>query len=154
MTEIDKLHEKLSTAAQLGGLEECNALLKGGAWVNYVDAAGYLPIHYACANGFYEVVKLCLEFGADHSSFLTGHAPIVVAASNGRIDIVDLLLSFGANIEDKGTARCPATIAAMMSGNYATFAYLLNETAADTTTHAYALLCIKLHLARALGYRG
>lgn len=131
LTEIDSLNEKLSTAAQMGDLGECNDLLRSGAWVNYIDAAGYLPIHYACANGYYEVVKLCLEFGADHSSFLTGHSPIVVAASNGHIDIIDLLLSFGANIEDKGSGRCPATIAAMMSGNFETFAYLLNEAGAD-----------------------
>jgi len=45
MTEFDQLNERLSTAAQLGNLEECNMLLKSGAWVNYVDAAGYLPIH-------------------------------------------------------------------------------------------------------------
>lgn len=131
MTEIDSLNEKLSTAAQLGNLGECNHLLRSGAWVNYVDAAGYLPIHYACANGYYDVVKLCLEFGADHSSFLTGHSPVVVAASNGRIDIIDLLLGFGANIEDKGSGRCPATIAAMMSNNFEAFAYLVNEAGAD-----------------------
>jgi hypothetical protein len=41
------------------------------------------------------------------------------------------LLSFGADLEDKGTGKCPATIAAMMSGNFETFAYLINEAGAD-----------------------
>ena len=40
--------------------------------MNYIDSAGYLAIHYACSTGYYEVVKLLLEFGSDHSSFLTG----------------------------------------------------------------------------------
>ena len=55
-----------------GNLNECYTLLNSGAWVNYVDRAGYLALHYACSAGSYEVVKLLLEFGADHSSFLTG----------------------------------------------------------------------------------
>jgi hypothetical protein len=131
MTEMEQLNERLSTAAQLGDLSECNRLLKAGAWVNSVDAAGYLPIHYACSGGFYDVVKLFLEYGADHSSFLTGHSPLVVAANNGRIDIISLLISFGASLEDKGGARCPATIAAMLNGHLETLAYLLNEANAD-----------------------
>jgi ankyrin repeat protein len=131
MTEMESLNERLSTAAQLGHFDDCIDLLRHGAWVNGVDAAGYLPIHYACANGFYDIVKLCLEYGADHSSFLTGHSPVVVAASNGRTDIISLLLSFGADLEDKGSGKCPATIAAMMSGNFETFAFLINEAGAD-----------------------
>jgi uncharacterized protein len=131
MSEIGQLNESLSTAAQLGDLTKCSLLLKAGAWVNYVDAAGYLPIHYACSNGFFDVVKLCLEFGADHSSFISGHAPVVVAASKGHTHIVSLLLSFGANVEDKGSGRCPASIAALTNGHFETFAFLLNEGDAD-----------------------
>jgi len=131
IADMNTLNEKLATAAQLGHAEEFSSLLSSGAWINYVDAAGYLPIHYACANGFYEIVKLCLDAGSDHSSFLTGHAPVVVAAAKGRAEIVDLLISFGADVEDKGTGRCPALIAALTNGHFETFAYFLNETNAD-----------------------
>jgi hypothetical protein len=61
-----------NTTIIIGNLEECYTLLSSGAWVNYIDSAGYLAIHYACSTGCYEVVKLLLEFGSDHSSFLTG----------------------------------------------------------------------------------
>ena len=131
IADMNTLNEKLATAAQLGHAEEFASLLTSGAWINYVDAAGYLPIHYACANGFYEIVKQCLDAGSDHSSFLTGHAPVVVAAAKGRAEIVDLLISYGADVEDKGTGRCPALIAALTNGHFETFAYFLNETNAD-----------------------
>ena len=105
MTEFDQLNESLSTASQIGNIEECKELiLHKGAWINNIDTAGYLPIHYACANGNYDIVQLFLENGSDYSSFLSGHSPIVIAASHGHIDIIELLLHYNANIEDMGSA--------------------------------------------------
>ena len=136
MTEFDQLNESLSTASQIGNIEECKELLiHKGAWINNIDTAGYLPIHYACANGNYDIVQLFLENGSDYSSFLSGHSPIVIAASHGHIDIIELLLHYNANIEDMGSARCPPSIAAMINEHYETFAYFLNETSCNINAY-------------------
>ena len=64
----EKLTDDLASCAQQGDLAACRDLIRKGAVVNTVDSAGYLPLHYACSAGFYDVCKLLLEFGSDCSS--------------------------------------------------------------------------------------
>jgi ankyrin repeat protein len=126
LCELDKLNEELSTAAQHNNTDECNILLRSGASVNYVDNAGYLPLHYACAGGHFNVVKLLLEFGSDYSSTLTGHSPLIVAATSGHNQIIKLLMDFGCRLEDTGSGGRPATHIAFLHNQFDTLDYLLS----------------------------
>jgi ankyrin repeat protein len=116
LTELEKMTEDLATAAQNGDIVACSALMRRGASVNEMDSAGYLPLHYACANGFTQVVKLLLEFGADPTSYLTGHSPTETAARNGHGEIIKVLSAFGANLEEKGLAGSPPIVSAAAGG--------------------------------------
>ena len=129
-SELDQLNESLSNASQHGHLDKCLVLLKNGANANYVDSAGYIPMHYAIVNGAYDIVKLMLQFGADNSSYLTGNSPVVLAARHGHVAIIKLLTEFGASLEDRGVAGFPALIIAMQAGHSSTLEYLL-ELGAD-----------------------
>ena len=80
---LDLMIEKLSTAAQHGTLDDCRQLLRKGSAVNEKDAAGFLPLHYACARGDEDIVRLFLEHGSDLSSYLTGNS------SNDVLNVTD-----------------------------------------------------------------
>ena len=131
LVAMDKLNEELSTAAQNGNFEECQILIQCGASVHYVDVAGYIPLHYAIANNFYDIIKFFLEKEADYSSYLTGHSPMVIAATYGHTHIMKLLLDFGANIEDKGSGGCPAVIVALQNNQIECMVHILNHFNAD-----------------------
>ena len=92
LVELEKMTEALSAAAQMGDLASCQTLLRRGANVNEIDSAGFLPIHYACSNGFVDIVKLLLEYGSDPSAYLTGHSPIEMAARNGHSEAIKILV--------------------------------------------------------------
>jgi hypothetical protein len=118
-------HERLTTAAQHNDLTACLQLLRMGAEPNFVDAAGYLPLHYACVGGHYETAQLLLEHGSDVSAYLTGHAPLVLAAQHGHVHLLRILLDYGADLEEKGKGGMPAVIAALLGGHYSTMELLL-----------------------------
>eukprot|EP01034_Spumella_vulgaris_P025755 gene25755-32244_t len=96
------------------------------SYLNYVDNAGYLPLHYACANGHIDVVKLLLEFGSDYSSSLTGHSPLIVATTSGHERIIKLLVDFGCSVEDTGSGGRPATHIAFLNHQFDCLDFLLS----------------------------
>lgn len=162
LNELEKMTEDLATAAQNGDIVACSALMRRGANVNEMDAAGYLPIHYACANGYTQVVKLLLEFGADPTSYLTGHSPTETAARNGHGEIIKVLSSFGANLEEKGLAGSPPIVSAAAGGFLQTVdellalgadinAYDMNE---NTALHVATRLSDPVAMIRLLLKRG
>lgn len=118
LVELEKMTEALSAAAQMGDLASCQTLLRRGANVNEIDSAGFLPIHYACSNGFVDIVKLLLEYGSDPSAYLTGHSPIEMAARNGHSEAIKILVAFGAFIDEKGLAGSPPIVSATYGGFY------------------------------------
>jgi ankyrin repeat protein len=122
----EKLTDDLASCAQQGDLEACRDLIRQGAVVNEVDSAGFLPLHYACSAGFYEVAKLLLEFGSDCSSYLTGFSSIVIAAKNGHAKVVELLVSFGCSVEDSGAAGTPPLVAACSTNQVGVLQVLVN----------------------------
>lgn len=125
LNEIDQMNEKLILTCQSGEKEYCLQLVLSGADVNYIDAAGYLPLHYACVYGYYDIVQILLENGSDHTDKLTGYSPLVLASKNGHVNIIKLLVDYGANIEEKGISGIPAIIAALEGGHFSTVEYLL-----------------------------
>jgi len=126
LVELEKMTEELSTAAQMGDLLTCQTLLRRGANVNEVDSAGFLPIHYACSNGFVDIVKLLLEFGSDPSAYLTGHSPIEMAARNGHSEAIKVLVSFGAFIDEKGLSGSPPIVSATAGGFFQCVAEIID----------------------------
>jgi ankyrin repeat protein len=123
--EIDEMNNLFMNCVQHNQIDDCIQLLHQGVDVNYVDTAGYLAIHYACSQGYYDIAQLLLQHGSDHSSYLTGYAPIVLAAKQGYVNIIRLLLEFGADIEEKGRLGTPAVIAALENQQYATVEFLI-----------------------------
>lgn len=121
----EQLSDDLASRAQQGDLHACRDLIRRGAVVNEVDAAGFLPLHYACSGGFLEVAKLLLEFGSDCSSYLTGCSPLVIAAKHGHAALVELLVSFGCSVEDSGAAGTPPLVAASSCNQLAAMRALL-----------------------------
>lgn len=119
--------ESLTTAIQQNDLQLTITLLRQGVDANYVDNAGYLPLHYACVYGMYDIAELLLEWGSDYTSYLSGHAPIVLAAQNGHVNIIRLLLDYGASIEESGKSSTPPLIAALLAGNFSTVEFLLQN---------------------------
>lgn len=89
--QIANASEELCSAAQHGEASLCTTLLLRGADVNEMDAAGYLPLHYACSNGFADVAQLLLEFGADATSYLTGHSAVEICARKGHKEVIPFL---------------------------------------------------------------
>ena len=143
----EKLTEDLANCAQQGDLEACRDLLRKGAVVNEVDSAGFLPLHYACSAGFYEVAKLLLEFGSDCSSYLTGFSSIVIAAKNGHAKVIDLLVSFGCSVEDSGAAGTPPIVAACSANHVEALQVLLtlgaNLDSSDVEGNSALHVCAK-----------
>lgn len=125
--EIDEMNNLFMNCVQHNQIDDCIQLLHQGVDVNYVDSAGYLAIHYACSQGYYDIAQLLLQHGSDHSSYLTGYAPLVLAAKQGYINILRLLLEFGADIEEKGRLGMPAVIAALEQQQFATVEFLIAQ---------------------------
>eukprot|EP01042_Synura_sphagnicola_P010868 gene10868-13919_t len=60
LNEQVDLQEQLTSAIQQNDIQTTIALLRQGADINFVDNAGYLPLHYACVYGMYEIAELLL----------------------------------------------------------------------------------------------
>jgi ankyrin repeat protein len=127
LNEQVQLQESLTTAIQQSDVQSTITLLRQGADINYVDNAGYLPLHYACVYGMYDIAELLLEWGSDYTSYLSGHAPIVLASQNGHVNIIRLLLDYGASIEEAGKSNTPPLIAALQGSHFSTVEFLLQN---------------------------
>ncbi|MEE6490950.1 hypothetical protein FKM82_016054 [Ascaphus truei] len=79
----------------LPGVEE---LLKGGAYPNVKDNAGWTPLHEACNHGHVKVVELLLQHQAlVNTAGYQNDTPLHDAAKNGNALIARLLLRHGAS---------------------------------------------------------
>ncbi|XP_065360380.1 uncharacterized protein LOC135954228 [Calliphora vicina] len=62
------------------------------------DNAGYTPLHEACTNGWLNIARVLLQYGANHSEAAhSGIRPLHEASENDHEEIVRLLLSYGAD---------------------------------------------------------
>eukprot|EP00002_Diphylleia_rotans_P013546 TRINITY_DN2646_c0_g1_i1.p1 TRINITY_DN2646_c0_g1~~TRINITY_DN2646_c0_g1_i1.p1 ORF type:complete len:690 (+),score=138.16 TRINITY_DN2646_c0_g1_i1:91-2160(+) len=77
-------------------------LLSRGAVVDVCDDAGFTALHYACARGDYDAVKVLLSHGANQlaqSQVHAGHClPIHIAAAAGRDALVREFLDSGCTV--------------------------------------------------------
>lgn len=148
MNEQIQLQERLTTAIQQGDINQVIYFLRLGVDTNYVDSAGYLPLHHACVYGQYQIAEILLEWGSDYTSFLSGQAPIVLAAQHGHVNLLRLLLDYGASVEESGKAGVPPLHTALQQGHYSVVDFLLQQGALANTVDRMEMT--PLHLATRL----
>ncbi|CEF69399.1 Ankyrin repeat and Ankyrin repeat-containing domain-containing protein [Strongyloides ratti] len=73
--------------------------LKLGIFVDVRDDDNYTPLHIAASNGFVDIVKLLISYGADVNA--TDNAlmtPLMHSCFSGCIEVAEILISNGANV--------------------------------------------------------
>ncbi|KAK4103337.1 hypothetical protein N658DRAFT_309417 [Parathielavia hyrcaniae] len=115
----DALDTALGDAVRLGDVDEIRRLLRQGANPNSLHWNSWEsvepPLVMAARNGYFDIVDLLLEHGADIDlSASTGRPPLIAAALNAQSGMVARLISRGASLsnasqwlEDRRVARLP-----------------------------------------------
>ncbi|KAL4234064.1 hypothetical protein ACF0H5_005718 [Mactra antiquata] len=90
----------LHRACIKGDLRKVKELIQEGHPVNVQDHSGWIPLHEAANNNWYDVTEYLLQHGADINhrggEKCGGMTPLIDAANVGWLDIVELLLKYGA----------------------------------------------------------
>lgn len=90
----------LREAAGSSDEEICQMLLQSGAPVNSEDVHGQKPIHIASATGHTSLVKLLVDWKAQHTALdKQARTPLYCAAEFGHTDVVAYLLSVSDSAE-------------------------------------------------------
>lgn len=92
----------LYIAAEQGKIDVLNALLEGGASVDFVTSQrNATPLHAAAYQGHLNVVEVLLAYGANANAILTdGKTPLILAVENGHDSVVNTLLDHMGNRVD------------------------------------------------------
>jgi len=85
-------------------------LIEKGVNVNSIGSDGRSPLHWACENEKFEIIKLLLIYDADtNSQVRDGDTPLHVASCSDLVATVKLLFENGADVNAKnncGTTHC------------------------------------------------
>ena len=86
----------LHRALQLGRAEAVAlVLLENGADVNSRDSDESTPLHIASGNGYFNLVRVLIQRGADVHARSRGKTPVQLALAQGHRDVMQLLLEHG-----------------------------------------------------------
>ncbi|KAL3100860.1 hypothetical protein niasHT_029281 [Heterodera trifolii] len=124
----------LWTAANLGNLELCRALIAHGANVELGTDSGESTLLCACFKASFEIVTLFVENGANvNLADSDGMTPLIATCYfTGKIDIALLLLSHGAIVEQTDLMGMRfALLGAARAGYLEVCRLLVDEWAAD-----------------------
>jgi ankyrin repeat protein len=102
-------NQDLLEAVQEGNPDKVRAALVEGLDPNYCDDESYWTLlHWASQEGYVEIIKLLVEFGADvEGCFNDDMTALFNAAGHGNLDVVKTLVECGANVnkaQKAGTA--------------------------------------------------
>ena len=104
--ELNELNNKLFFAVKNGITDKTEKALCMGANVNIMNSLGQTVLMYASWNGYTDIAKLLLKYGADINlpDYYKGSTALIHACRYGHTDIVRLLIEHGAdvNIGDTG----------------------------------------------------
>ncbi|XP_044584650.1 ankyrin-1-like [Cotesia glomerata] len=88
--------DSLFTCVKEGDYIGCLDCLRRNAVVNAKSSTSITPLHYACQNGFSDIVRLLLEFNADIDITANYGTPLVYAVLFDHYEVVKTLLKYGA----------------------------------------------------------
>ncbi|CAG5074072.1 Similar to ANK1: Ankyrin-1 (Homo sapiens) [Cotesia congregata] len=88
--------DSLFTYAKEGDYNGCLDCLRRNAFVNARNVYSLTPLHYACQNGFSDIVRLLLDFNADINMTANYGTPLVYAVLFDHYKVVKILLKYGA----------------------------------------------------------
>ncbi|KAF0495208.1 ankyrin repeat domain-containing protein 54 [Gigaspora margarita] len=114
--ELEFREERLREASARG---DCNTVIKLLSTtpqpdINSADEKGRTPLHFACAGGHNDCVKLLIERGANVNAEadIAGNRPLHLAVISNKMDCVIALLEAGAKINmDDAFHRTPLSVA-------------------------------------------
>lgn len=96
---MDKRRSFLHMASEFGHLEVAAELLRRKADVNYADADGMTPLHFAARNDRGCIVKLLLDYGANiEAKSNNSETPLFLAVHCCSYQSITLLLNSGADV--------------------------------------------------------
>lgn len=107
----------LLIAAREGCSDVVQLLMEAMANLDHPDITGCTALWVACLNGNFEVVRLLLEYRADHGKACDGDTPLIVACSDGNEDIVKCLLEMRADCNQLDSRGNPPLAVAAISEN-------------------------------------
>ena len=92
-TVTDEDREELLLCARYGEVEDLTALLEKGVSANHANSTQMTPLHYACANGHLECVRVLQRFGAVSSPNVSNNYPLHWAVQSQHVEVVQELLA-------------------------------------------------------------
>lgn len=99
------LGKQLLDACKNGDEEEVKSLMNSGAPFT-TDWLGASPLHFAAANGHFNVIDVLLRAGVSRDTRTkVDRTPLHVAAQEGHHDICSLLIDHGADVDAKDILR-------------------------------------------------
>lgn len=101
---------RLGEAARCGDVEAMRECLADGESVGARDLDGWMPLHYAAAEGHLEACRLLLEARSDANGVLPDFStPLMLAAEEAHISVAQLLLEGGARLQCRDEAGFTAS---------------------------------------------
>jgi ankyrin repeat protein len=136
----------LIDAAKRQDAATVQALLQKGVDVNGTDGDGSTALHWAAANGDYDLTLTLLNAGASVKPVtrIGGMSPLFMAARHGDARVIDALLKAGADAREANANGTTVLMMASASGNAAAVKLLLDRgadvNATDVTNGQTALM--------------
>lgn len=99
LQDVENNQNELWLAATQNNLKVLERQIRAGCSVNATDLQGYSALAYGCKYGHVDVVRLCLDNGANLASEHAMHTPLILATQHSHAEVVKMLLEAGADVD-------------------------------------------------------